>query len=79
MAAPALARELAGDLDAIVMKALRKEPEARYANAAELGEDLRRHLAAKPVRARQGAFFYRGRRSPRAATAPRCSPPCWSC
>jgi hypothetical protein len=58
-AAPALRRELAGDLDAIVMKALRKAPEARYSSAAELAEDMRRFLAAKPVRARHGKLAYR--------------------
>lgn len=59
LAAPANRRELAGDLDAIVMMALRKEPERRYASASELAEDLRRHLAAEPVRARQGTLSYR--------------------
>jgi predicted Ser/Thr protein kinase len=58
-AAPALRRELAGDLDAIVAKALRREGEARYANAAELADDLRRHLAKTPVRARRRTFLYR--------------------
>jgi tetratricopeptide (TPR) repeat protein len=61
-AAPGLRRELAGDLDAIVMKALRKEPEQRYAGAAELADDLRRHLAAEPVRAAAGRWVYRGGR-----------------
>jgi hypothetical protein len=58
-AAPDLRRELTGDLDAIVGMALRKEPEARYASAAELAADLRRHLASTPVRARQRTFLYR--------------------
>src|SRR6185503_8432895 len=38
------ASELRGDLDTIVLKALRKEPERRYRTAHELSEDLRRHL-----------------------------------
>jgi Tfp pilus assembly protein PilF len=61
-AAPELRRELAGDLDAIVMKALRKEPEQRYAGAAELADDLRRHLAAEPVRAAAGSWAYKSGR-----------------
>ncbi|MCP3959118.1 MAG: serine/threonine protein kinase, partial [bacterium] len=55
----ALARRLSGDLDAIVLKALRKEPELRYASAQEMSEDLRDHLAGLPVRARKGTFTYR--------------------
>ena len=57
-----LRRRLQGDLDAIVLKALRKEPRARYATAGELGADVRRHLAGEPVRARGGARTYRVRR-----------------
>ncbi len=54
------ARALRGDLDAIVTKALRLEPAARYGSAAELAADLRRHLAREPVQARRGVFAYRG-------------------
>lgn len=54
-----LATDLAGDLDAIVAKALRKEPEKRYAGAAQLAADLRRYLANRPVEARVGNFRYR--------------------
>jgi serine/threonine protein kinase len=54
-----LARRLSGDLDAIVMKALRKEPEHRYQSAAELQQDLDRHLDGMPVRARRSTFRYR--------------------
>ena len=46
-----LAQELAGDLDAIVAKAVRKEPEARYQSVEELAEDLRRYRDGLPVRA----------------------------
>ena len=52
-------RELQGDLDAIVAKAMRKEPERRYASVAELADDIRRHLAGRPVQARRGTFVYR--------------------
>ncbi len=56
---PRRSRRLAGDLDTIVLKALRKEPERRYASAAELADDLRRHLAGLPVRARPDTAAYR--------------------
>ncbi len=54
-----LSRRLAGDLDAIVAKALRKEPRDRYGSAAELSEDLRRHLVGLPVLARRGTWLYK--------------------
>ena len=57
-----LRRRLQGDLDSIVLKALRKEARARYAPAGELAADVRRHLAGQPVRARGGARAYRIRR-----------------
>jgi eukaryotic-like serine/threonine-protein kinase len=53
---------LRGDLDNIVMTALRKEPERRYASAAELAADLRRHLAGEPVVARRDSVVYRLRK-----------------
>jgi non-specific serine/threonine protein kinase/serine/threonine-protein kinase len=53
------ASELRGDLDTIVLKALRKEPERRYRTAHELSEDLRRHLEGLPVTARADAIGYR--------------------
>ena len=52
-------RQLAGDLDMIVLMALRKEPERRYASVEQLAEDVRRHLSALPVRARADTFGYR--------------------
>jgi eukaryotic-like serine/threonine-protein kinase len=52
-------RRLEGDLDTIVLKALRKEPERRYASAEQLSEDLRRHLEGAPVKARRDTFTYR--------------------
>ena len=57
-AAPALRRELGGDLDAIVLKALRKEPEHRYASVEQFADDVRRHLRGAPVTARKGTWTY---------------------
>jgi serine/threonine protein kinase len=56
---PALRRRLRGDLDNIVLKALRKEPERRYASVEALAEDVRRHLEQLPVRARPDTPSYR--------------------
>ena len=53
-----LRRRLVGDLDAIVMKAMRKEPQRRYASAEQLSEDVRRHLEGHPVGARKGTLSY---------------------
>lgn len=52
-------RELSGDLDTIVLTALRKEPDKRYASVGELSEDLRRWLAGLPVSARKPTLRYR--------------------
>jgi serine/threonine-protein kinase len=49
------------DIDAIVMKALRREPAERYPSVDALAADLRRFLAARPVRARQGQRWYHAR------------------
>ncbi len=54
-----LRRKLAGDLDMITMMALRKEPERRYGSVEQLADDIRRHLADKPVRARPDTATYR--------------------
>jgi eukaryotic-like serine/threonine-protein kinase len=59
VAPPGLRRRLAGDLDNILLKALRKEPERRYASVGELARDLESHLAGMPVAARPDTFFYR--------------------
>jgi serine/threonine protein kinase len=54
-----LRRQLSGDLDAIVLKALRKEPQRRYLSAEQLSEDLRRHLDGLPVIAHRDTQSYR--------------------
>lgn len=54
-----LARRLAGDLDNIVLMAIRREPERRYGSVEQLADDLRRHLERFPVRARPDTFAYR--------------------
>lgn len=56
--APVPARLLAGDLDAIVAKCLRKEPEYRYETVNGLKLDIERHLRNEPVHAREGARLY---------------------
>jgi serine/threonine protein kinase/tetratricopeptide (TPR) repeat protein len=57
-----LEHQLRGDLDTIVIKALRKEPERRFASAQEFSEDIARHLTGLPVRARRATFSYRSER-----------------
>ncbi|MBB5207201.1 protein kinase domain-containing protein [Chiayiivirga flava] len=54
-----LRRSLRGDLDAIVLKALRKHPDERYASVRLLADDVRAHLARRPVLARRGSTRYR--------------------
>jgi serine/threonine-protein kinase len=61
-AGPAERRALQGDLDTIVLKALRKEPERRYQSAAALAEDIARHLRGLPVSARPDTLGYRARK-----------------
>lgn len=51
---------LKGDLDNIILKALRKEPERRYASVEQFSEDIRRHLEGLPVTAHKGSLTYRG-------------------
>lgn len=54
--------DLPADLQAVLRKALAREPDQRYAGAAELAADLRAWLAGKPVQARRGGSGYRLRR-----------------
>jgi len=51
---------LLGDLDAIMMMALRKEPHRRYASVHDFSEDLRKHLEGRPIAARPSTIAYRG-------------------
>jgi hypothetical protein len=59
---PATRKALRGDLDAIVAKALAKEPARRYATMDALAADLRRHLAGEAVLARPPSWRYRAGR-----------------
>ena len=54
-----LRRHLAGDVDAILLKALRKEPDRRYQSVEQLADDIRRFLDGRPVLARNGNWTYR--------------------
>jgi tetratricopeptide (TPR) repeat protein len=54
-----LKRRLRGDLDNIVLKALRKEPARRYVSVEQLAEDIRRHLQGFPVMATPDSASYR--------------------
>ena len=53
------ARALRGDLDNIILKALKKSPAERYPTVEAFAEDLRRHLNHEPVSARADSFAYR--------------------
>jgi eukaryotic-like serine/threonine-protein kinase len=54
-----LRRTLSGDLDNIVLMAMRKEPDRRYASAQQLSSDIQRHLDGMPVIARRDTLSYR--------------------
>jgi serine/threonine-protein kinase len=56
---PSTKARLHRDLDAIVLTALRKEPERRYPSADQLSEDIRRYLEGLPVKATPDSFGYR--------------------
>lgn len=58
----ARSRELSGDLDTILLKALAEEPDRRYASAADMAKDLRAWLAHRPILARPGSIGYRAHR-----------------
>jgi non-specific serine/threonine protein kinase/serine/threonine-protein kinase len=57
-----LRRRLGGDLDAIVRQALHRDLARRYGSVAELADDIRRHLAGLPVRARPDSMAYVARK-----------------
>jgi serine/threonine protein kinase len=54
-----LSKHLRGDLDNIILMALRKEPQRRYVSVEQFAEDIRRHLDNRPVIARKDTFGYR--------------------
>jgi len=54
-----LSRALRGDLDAIILKALKKAPADRYRTADAFSEDIERYVAGEPVAARSGGGWYR--------------------
>jgi len=56
------ARQVRGDLDTIVLKALQKEPRDRYATAQAFADDLRRYLAYEPITAKPESEWYRMRK-----------------
>ena len=56
---PVSSQRIKGDLDNIVLKAIRKEPERRYASAGLLAEDIRRHIRGLTVSARPNTVSYR--------------------
>ena len=56
------AKALRGDLDAIVLTALKREPTERYQSAAALADDLERYLAGEPVKAQPDSRTYRLRK-----------------
>jgi TolB-like protein/tetratricopeptide (TPR) repeat protein len=65
-----LKRALSGDLGAITLKALAKEPDGRYDNVAAMAEDLRRHLEGKPIAARPPRPSHRSQRTPARPAGP---------
>ena len=56
------ARQLAGDLDVVILNALRSDPARRYVSAAAMADDLHAWLERRPVRARPDSIGYRTRR-----------------
>jgi non-specific serine/threonine protein kinase/serine/threonine-protein kinase len=53
------ARRLRGDLDTIVLMAMRKDPRRRYGSVEQLSADVERHLEGRPVTAQRDTFAYR--------------------
>ena len=52
-------RQIAGDLEIILLKALSKDASLRYSTVSEFADDLRRQLYGQPIHARPATFFYR--------------------
>ena len=59
---PMRAKAVRGDLEAIIQKAMRRNPEERYQTAAALADDVDRYLAGEPVEARPNSAAYRIRK-----------------
>jgi serine/threonine protein kinase len=57
-----LQKQLSGDVDMILTKALRKEARQRYSSASHLNEEIRRYLAGLPVEARSGRYYQLSKR-----------------
>jgi hypothetical protein len=57
-----LSRQLKGDIDTIVMRALEKEPARRYQSVEQVNDDVRRYLEGLPVLAQGDTLWYRGRK-----------------
>jgi serine/threonine protein kinase len=57
-----LAARLRGDLDTIILHAMRKEPSRRYETVERFAEDIQRHLSDEPIAARPDHFMYRSRK-----------------
>jgi eukaryotic-like serine/threonine-protein kinase len=53
------AQQLRGDLDAVLCKALERDPKRRYVSALDMQEDLQSFLTSRPVKARAATIFYR--------------------
>jgi non-specific serine/threonine protein kinase/serine/threonine-protein kinase len=58
----ALRRSLRGDLDAMLLTALRKEPERRYASVEQLAQDIQRYLDGWPIQAQRDSWAYRAKK-----------------
>lgn len=65
-----LRRRLKGDLDTIVLKAIRKEHPRRYSSVEQFSEDIRRHMEGLPVLARKDTFAYRAGKFARRHSVP---------
>jgi hypothetical protein len=70
VAPKALARKLKGDIDNILLCALQKDFQRRYASVEHFSDDLRRYLSCRPVKARPDTITYRARKFVRRQRAP---------